>query len=58
MATIDSESTEVSAAENEAAPWSRRVLWLIAIWFGSVLALGVVASLFRFMMHLAGMTNH
>ena len=46
MATIDSENTEVSAAQNEATPWYRRVLWLIAIWFGSVIALGIVASVF------------
>ncbi|MGE8485171.1 MAG: DUF2474 domain-containing protein [Pseudomonas sp.] len=58
MATIDSENTEVSAAQNEATPWYRRVLWLIVIWFGSVIALGIVASVFRFMMHMAGMTSH
>ncbi|WP_248747324.1 DUF2474 domain-containing protein [Pseudomonas sp. MWU12-2037] len=58
MATIDSENTEVSAAQNEATPWYRQVLWLISIWFGSVIALGVVAGLFRFMMHMAGMTSH
>ncbi|WP_166363591.1 DUF2474 domain-containing protein [Pseudomonas akapageensis] len=52
------ERSEVSVTQSESAPWYRRVLWLIAIWFGSVVALGVVASFFRLMMHMAGMTTH
>jgi hypothetical protein len=35
--------------------WLRRVGWLIAIWAGSVLALGAVATLIRWLMHAAGM---
>ncbi len=61
MATIDSRNSragEVPVTHSESSPWYRRVLWLIAIWFGSVIALGVVASLFRLMMHMAGMTTH
>lgn len=34
----------------------RRVGWLILIWALSVLALGIVAVLFRGMMTLAGLT--
>ena len=36
--------------------WLRRVGWLILIWAGSVVALGVVAGLFRVVMNLAGLT--
>ena len=34
----------------------RRVGWLVVIWALSVVALGVVASLFRGLMTLAGLT--
>lgn len=36
--------------------WLRRTAWLIAIWAGSVLALGVIALLFRVVMGAAGLT--
>jgi hypothetical protein len=36
--------------------WLRRVGWLVLIWGASVLALGVVAGLFRVVMNLAGLT--
>jgi hypothetical protein len=39
-----------------AQTWLRRVGWLILIWASSVLALGVVAGLFRILMALAGLT--
>jgi hypothetical protein len=39
-----------------AQTWLRRVGWLVVIWAGSVLALGVVASLLRVVMNLAGLT--
>jgi Protein of unknown function (DUF2474) len=34
----------------------RRVGWLLLIWTSSVLTLGVVATLFRGLMKLAGLT--
>lgn len=34
----------------------RRVGWLVLIWALSVLTLGIVASLFRVLMTLAGLT--
>lgn len=37
--------------------WLRRVGWLVIIWAGSILALGVVAMAFRLMMNLAGMKS-
>ncbi|MBS0896873.1 MULTISPECIES: DUF2474 domain-containing protein [Pantoea] len=53
--------TEVSNMSNPTetkAPWWKRVLWLVIIYGASVLALGVVASLFRMMMTAAGMRSH
>lgn len=40
------------------ASMSRRLMWLITIWVGSVIALGVVAGGFRLMMAWAGMVTH
>jgi len=39
-----------------AQTWLRRVGWLVLIWAASVLALGIVAGLFRVLMNLAGLT--
>jgi hypothetical protein len=36
--------------------WLRRVGWLVLIWAAGVLALGIVAGLFRVLMTLAGLT--
>ncbi len=36
--------------------WLRRSGWLVAIWAGSVLALAIVAMLFRVVMSFAGLT--
>jgi hypothetical protein len=36
--------------------WVYRVGWMILIWLASVLALGIVAMLFRVLMRAAGMT--
>jgi hypothetical protein len=43
----------------DAAPtgWTRRIGWLILIWLVSVLALGVLAGVFRVMMTAAGLTR-
>ena len=46
-----------SDAENRPALW-RRMMWMIAIWAASVLALGVVASVFKLLMAAAGMKSH
>jgi hypothetical protein len=37
-------------------PLLRRIAWLVLIWAMSVLALGIVAGLFRILMALAGLT--
>ncbi|MDF2786655.1 MAG: hypothetical protein K0S95_3190 [Pantoea eucrina] len=53
--------TEVSNMKQHTehkAPLWKRVMWLVIIYGASVLALGVVASLFRMMMTAAGMRSH
>ncbi|WLI91595.1 DUF2474 domain-containing protein [Massilia sp. R2A-15] len=35
--------------------WLRRIGWLVAIWAGSVAALGLAAGLMRLLMRLAGL---
>ncbi len=37
--------------------WGRRILWLAAIWSGSVLALAVAAFAMRGLMSLAGLAG-
>ncbi|WP_213360065.1 DUF2474 domain-containing protein [Brachymonas denitrificans] len=37
--------------------WTRRLLWLAAIWACSIAALGAAALLMRFIMQAAGMTR-
>ncbi len=37
--------------------WGRRILWLVAIWSASVLALGVAALAMRGLMKVAGLTG-
>lgn len=39
----------------EKKPFWQRLCWLLAIWAGSVLALGLVAGLLRLFMQAAGM---
>jgi hypothetical protein len=37
--------------------WTRRVLWMVAIWSASVLALAAAAAMMRGLMSLAGLTG-
>lgn len=39
-------------------PLWRRLLWMVMLWSASVLALGVVATLFRLLMTAAGLKTH
>ncbi|WP_228286821.1 DUF2474 domain-containing protein [Hafnia paralvei] len=41
-----------------ANPLWKRLLWLVAIWGGSVLALGCVSMLLRLLMTAAGLKSH
>lgn len=43
-------------APRRPANWPRRFGWLVLIWTASVLALGLVALLFRALMNMAGLT--
>ncbi len=40
------------------SPLWKRILWMWVIWSASILALAVVAQLFRLMMTAAGMKSH
>ncbi len=45
------------AQQDESSPvWLRRFGWMILIWLASVLALGIVAMVFRLLMRAAGLT--
>lgn len=44
-------------SSTEVRSWPRRIGWLVLIWAASVAALGVVATLFRMAMTLAGLTT-
>ncbi|MFP1724715.1 DUF2474 domain-containing protein [Lonsdalea quercina] len=48
---------EINTAPRRAPFW-QRLLWMVLIWSGSILALGVVSLLFRMMMTAAGMKSH
>ncbi|WES91225.1 DUF2474 domain-containing protein [Dickeya fangzhongdai] len=39
-------------------PLWRRLVWMAVLWSASVLALGVVATLFRLLMTAAGLKTH
>ncbi|WP_072094342.1 DUF2474 domain-containing protein [Klebsiella sp. RIT-PI-d] len=39
-------------------PLFKRLLWLVAIWGGSVLALALVGMFFRLLMTAAGFKSH
>lgn len=45
------------ATEHGRAARFRRLAWFVAIWAGGVLALGLVAYLFRLFMDLIGLGN-
>jgi hypothetical protein len=45
------------AADGEPKPLWQRMSWLVLIWSGSVLALGVVAWLLRLAMNAAGLSS-
>ncbi|WP_428945528.1 DUF2474 domain-containing protein [Pantoea sp. FN060301] len=40
------------------SPLWKRMLWMVVIYAGSILALSLVATLFRMMMTAAGMKSH
>ena len=46
------------APEVVKSPWYKRVGWLVLIYVGSVVALGLFAMLIRLFMTAAGMKSH
>lgn len=61
-ASMHYHSSDATAGQAETRPagkplW-RRIGWLLILWSASVLALGVVAALFRLLMTAAGMRTH
>ena len=46
------------ASETAKAPWYKRVGWLVLIYVGSVVGLGIFAMLIRLFMTAAGMKSH
>ena len=44
------------AADRRHPLWLRRLGWLVTIWMASVLAMGLVAVVFRWLMNAAGLT--
>jgi len=45
-------------SETAKAPWYKRVGWLVLIYVGSVVGLGIFAMLIRLFMTAAGMKSH
>ncbi len=45
-------------AETHQRPFWQKLMWLVIIWGASVLALGVVATVFKLLMTAAGMRTH
>ncbi|MGI4839144.1 MAG: DUF2474 domain-containing protein [Janthinobacterium lividum] len=50
--------TNEQAGETVQSPWYKRVGWLVLIYVGSVVALGLFAMLIRLFMTAAGMKSH
>ncbi|WP_407321278.1 DUF2474 domain-containing protein [Dickeya ananatis] len=51
-------ATKVVPARKTASSLWRRLLWMVMLWGASVLALGVVATVFRLLMTAAGLKTH
>jgi len=48
---------DVQEPVDQEAHWARRVGWMVLIWAGSILALGLVALAFRVIMSWVGLTR-
>ncbi|WOA51995.1 DUF2474 domain-containing protein [Dickeya solani] len=49
---------ERATSQKPVRPLWRRLVWVLVLWSASVLALGVVATLFRLLMTAAGLKTH
>ncbi len=49
---------DMATSPKPVRPLWRRLVWMAVLWSASVLALGVVATLFRLLMTAAGLKTH
>ncbi|TCW08511.1 uncharacterized protein DUF2474 [Raoultella sp. BIGb0138] len=52
------ENTAMNSENETPRPFWKKLMWMVIIWAASVLALGVVATLFKLLMAAAGMRTH
>ena len=52
------ESSAMKMIDETPRPFWKKLMWLVIIWATSVMALGVVATVFKLLMTAAGMKTH
>ncbi|MGR7043457.1 DUF2474 domain-containing protein [Klebsiella aerogenes] len=50
--------TSMNSVDETPRPFWKKLMWLVIIWAASVMALGVVATVFKLLMTAAGMKTH
>ncbi|VAM27275.1 Protein of uncharacterised function (DUF2474) [Enterobacter hormaechei] len=55
---ITLEKTSMKTVDETPRPFWKKLMWLVIIWAASVMALGVVATIFKLLMTAAGMKTH
>lgn len=50
--------TSMNSVDETPRPFWKKLIWLVIIWAASVMALGVVATVFKLLMTAAGMKTH
>lgn len=51
-------NTSMNSVDKTPRPFWKKLMWLVIIWAASVMALGVVATVFKLLMTAAGMRTH
>lgn len=51
-------NTSMDSVGETPRPFWKKLMWLVIIWAASVMALGVVATVFKLLMTAAGMKTH
>lgn len=57
-AAFKGDGINMATSQKPVQPLWRRLVWMAVLWSASVLALGVVATLFRLLMTAAGLKTH
>lgn len=52
------EDTAMNTKNETPRPFWKKLLWMVLIWAASVMALGIVATVFKLLMTAAGMKTH